>query len=68
MLTYRQKLGKVKTTAKAQAKARLRLEQLRQHSAHGSTKQDAAKAIGMTVAGVDTLLYREEGTTTWPIS
>lgn len=43
------------------------MEQLRQHSAAGSTKREAAEAIGMTMAGVDALLRRRLGTGAWPI-
>lgn len=57
-----------KGSAAQTARKRLRLEQLRQHSAAGHTKEEAAGAIGMTVAGVDSLLYRVEGTTSWPIA
>ena len=45
-----------------------RLNQLRALSAEGLPKADAAARVGMTVAGVDTLLYRLEGTTKWPIA
>jgi hypothetical protein len=57
-----------KSKATNAARSRLRMEQLRQHSAAGHTKVEAAGAIGMTVAGVDSLLYRVEGSTAWPIS
>jgi hypothetical protein len=59
--------AQAKSAAFRAARARLRLEQLRQHSARGSTKQEAAQAIGMTVGGVDNLLYQKEGTSTWPM-
>ncbi|MEN2747119.1 hypothetical protein [Sphingomonas sp. T9W2] len=45
-----------------------RLAQLRALSGKGLPKADAAARVSMTVAGVDTLLYRLEGTTKWPIA
>lgn len=50
------------------ARARLRYQQVCQHSAAGSTKQQAAAAIGITTGGIDSMLYRELGATAWPIS
>jgi len=49
-------------------RARLRFQQVCQHSEAGSTKCEAATAIGLTVGGIDSMLYRELGTTAWPIA
>lgn len=44
-----------------------RLAIVRDMSAEGITKADAAARLGMTVRGFDTMLYRHEGSTVWPI-
>lgn len=43
-----------------------RLGQLRALAAQGVTKADAAARVGLSVRGLDTFLYRHEGTTKWP--
>ena len=50
------------------ARARLRFQQVCQHSEAGSTKRETATAIGITVGGIDSMLWRELGTTAWPIA
>lgn len=66
--------GGVRTKAQSRgaavqkARARLRYQQVCQHSEAGSTKQEAAAAIGITVGGIDSMLYRELGTTAWPLA
>lgn len=44
-----------------------RLALVRDMSAAGVTKADAAARLGMTIRGFDTMLYRHEGSTLWPI-
>lgn len=44
-----------------------RLAFVRGMSADGVTKEDAAARPGMTVPGFETMLYRYEGSTVWPI-
>ncbi|KQM92194.1 hypothetical protein ASE70_14865 [Sphingomonas sp. Leaf22] len=44
-----------------------RLALVRNMSVEGVTKVDAAARLGMTVRGFDTMLYRHEGSTIWPI-
>ena len=48
------------------AKARLRMEQARQHAAEGHSLGETAAAIGMTNAGLKNLLFKVTGTTCWP--
>jgi len=62
--TRLQRKGNVATVAKS----RVRLEQLRQHSAAGRSKADAAERIGLTVHSVNAILKRLEGATTWPMA
>jgi len=54
--------------AEQKARARRRFQQVKQHSAAGSTKLETATAIGITTGGIDSMLYRELGTTAWPIA
>lgn len=63
MRTVRQQ----KSAVAQKARARLRLEQICQHSKAGSTKAETAAAIGMTVSRIDAALYRNFGTVRWPV-
>jgi predicted DNA-binding protein (UPF0251 family) len=53
--------------ASGAAKARQRVERVRQYSAHGYTKQEAAAAMNMSEKTFDLFLWRHEGTQAWPI-
>ncbi|KQM36050.1 hypothetical protein [Sphingomonas sp. Leaf10] len=44
-----------------------RLVLVRGMSIEGVTKVDAAARLGMTVSGFESMLYRYEGSTVWPI-
>ena len=44
-----------------------RLALVRDMSTAGVTKTDAAARLGMTVPGLESMLYRYEGSTVWPI-
>ena len=61
-----------RTQARAQAvrvaKAAARFHIIRDCSDEGLTKADAAARAGLSVGGVDTMLYRVLGTSRWPIT
>lgn len=63
MKTVRQNKGAVTN----RAVSRRRWCQLQDMSKAGRTKAEAAEALGLKVSGVDTILYRYEGSTVWPI-
>ena len=62
-LTLRQTKGQ----ATRLAVARRRLAIVRDCSDAGATKAEAAKRAGLTDAGLKALLFREFGTTVWPL-
>lgn len=59
--------GRAQSATVRAAKARARLEQLRQHSSAGTPLREAATAIGMSFDGAKNLLKRIEGTARWPM-
>lgn len=61
-----QRKGAALNNVKRKAQSRLRLEQARQHAAAGHTLGETAAAIGLTVAGLESLLYRTLGSYSWP--
>lgn len=64
---YEARLARERSALLRQAKAQHRLRHLVQLSAKGMSKQDAARHVGMTVAGVGSLLTKHLGTKRWPI-
>ena len=58
----------VKSRAVRSARARARFERLIQLGADGYTIEEAAAALGVTVAGVKANAFNHAGTTLWPIS
>lgn len=50
------------------ARGRLHFEQLRRFSAEGLTKAEAAQQLSLTIAGINSLLWKKAGSTRWPIT
>lgn len=63
-LTNAQRRGHATSKARAQA----RLAKARELSAANATREEAASAIGVTIAGLRSLLQREVGSSRWPIA
>lgn len=59
--------NQAKAVATIRARTSRRFHQLRDLSSEGVSAEDAAKAVGMKVGSMRDLLYRETGSTTWPI-
>lgn len=59
--------SKAKAIAVKKAKAAARFRIARDCSDEGLSKEEAAARAGLTVGGLETLLYRETGSTGWPI-
>jgi hypothetical protein len=50
-----------------QVRANARWRRLQTLSEDGITKEDAARLIGITVTGLNSILYRNAKSTSWPI-
>jgi hypothetical protein len=55
------------SAASKRAKAQSRFNIIRHASTDGKTKEQAANEARLTLAGLNTLLYRELGSTKWPL-
>lgn len=60
-------LGQIKAHAATRAKGLLHWNMARDCSDEGLTKLEAQRRLGMTEAGLNTLLRRNTGTQRWPI-
>jgi hypothetical protein len=58
--------SRVTQSANQRARARVRVEQLRQHAAEGHTFEEAIAALGMNHSAARSLLYKVTGTTKYP--
>jgi hypothetical protein len=67
MIRKPEQLSRANAKVVRQAKSKARLEIVVQASEHGETKKKAAQLAGMTEAGVNSLLYKNYGTSVWPI-
>lgn len=63
-MTYAQRLE----AASRRAVTSARFEVLRRASEAGEDRADAARRAGLTVRGMNSLLYRRQGTTDWPLA
>lgn len=60
-------VGQLKGLATRKARAARRFSIAQEASDAGATRFEAAQAAGMTEAGLSALLYRETGSTAWPL-
>jgi hypothetical protein len=52
--------------AARKAKAAVRLAIVRRVAAEDGTKEEAARRAGLSIGGLNTMLHRRLGSTTWP--
>lgn len=55
------------SAAKRHERALATFRRVKEMSANGVSYRDAAEAVGLTEEGLSSMLYREAGSTAWPI-